>query len=201
MRIAALASLVVDVLLGTKLQRKVFRVGHVVRLHQFLLLGRPRLASRKGLLKHGGWRRSDWGPFVQLLPKEVGFEAQEDLCPLDLSEIEALCGHFFWVGHHRIDIRPYEVSKCLRGRNDFLQYFFLLGLKGQVGDLSLPILKVFELGTSCITRDLDAIVAYRAGVIVVFFDLATGDFEAFAVVPIDRSVNRHLNEQCLSHHS
>ena len=121
---------------------------------------------------------------MELLAKEVGFEAQENLCPLDLSQIEALCCHFFRIGHHWIYVRPHEVSKCLRSGNDFLQYIFFLGLKGQLRDLSLPILKIFKLGTSCITRNLDAIVAYRACVIVIFFDLATGNFEALSMIPI-----------------
>ena len=121
---------------------------------------------------------------MELLTKEVSFEAQKNLCSLDLSQIKALCCHFFRIGHHWIDVRPHEVSKCLRSSNNFVQYFFFLGLKGQLRDLSLPILKVFKLGASCITRNLDAIVAYRAGVIIILFDLATGNFEALSMVPV-----------------
>ena len=172
-----------------------------MRLHQFLLLGRPRFASRKRLLKYRRRRRSDRGPFVELLTKEVGFEAQENLCTLDLSKIEALRGHFFRIGHYWIDIRPHKVSKCLRSRNDFVQDFFFFGLKGQVGDFSLPILKIFKLGTSCITRDLDPIVAYRAGVIVIFLDLATGNFKALAMVPIGQSENIDQSKHSVPHHS
>lgn len=128
---------------------------------------------------------------MEFLPKEISLEAQEDFCPLDLSKIKALRCHFFRIGHDWIDIRPYKVSKCLGSRNDLLQYFLFLGLKGQVRDLGLPILKVFKLRTSCITGDLDAIVAYRAGVIVIFFDLATGNFEAFAMVPIGKLAKLH----------
>lgn len=191
LRIAAFASFVDVVWLGTELQRQLFRSVHIMRLHQFLLLSRSRLASGKRLLKYWRRRRSDRGPFVKLLTKEVRFKPQENLCTLDLSKIKALRGHFFRVGHHWIDIRPHEVSKCLRGSNNFFQYFFFLGLKRQVRDLSLPILKVFKLGTSCITRYLDTIVAYRAGVIIIFFDLATGNFEALAMVPIGKSGNTH----------
>ena len=43
--IAAFASFVDVVRLGTELQRQLFRRGHVVGLHQFLLLGWPRFAS------------------------------------------------------------------------------------------------------------------------------------------------------------
>lgn len=138
---------------------------------------------------------------MKLLTKEVSFEAQEDLCPLNLSKIETLCCHFFWIGHHWVNIRPHEVSKCLRSSNDFIQYFLFLGLKRQVRDLSLPILKVFKLGTSCVAWDFDPIVAYRAGVIVIFFDLATGNFEALSMVPIDKSAIIHLSEHSISHHS
>lgn len=199
--IAAFASFVDVVWLSTELQRQIFRRVHVVGLHQFLLLCRPRFASGKRLLKYWGRSRSDGGPFVELLTEEISFEAQEDLCTLDLSKVEALRGHFFRIGHHWIDVRPYKVSKCLRGSNDFLQYFLLLGLKGQLRDLGLPILKVFELGTSCITRDFDTIIAYRAGIMIVFFDLATGNFEALAMVPVAESVNTHLDEYYISHHS
>ena len=201
LRIAAFASFVDVVWLGTELQRKLFRSGHVMRLHQFLLLSRPRLASGKRLLEYWGRCRSDWSPFVKLLTKEVSFETQKNLCPLDLSKIKALCCHFFRVGHHWIDVRPHEVSKCFCSSNNVLQYFFFLGLKGQVRDLSLPVLKVFKLGTSCITRDLDAIVADRASVIVIFFDLATGNFEALSMVPMGKSGNVRLNEHSVAHHS
>ena len=155
-----------------------------MRLHQFLLLSRPRLASGKRLLKHWRRRKGLRSPLVELLAKEISFEAQENLCPLDLSQIKALCCHFFRIGHYWINIWPHKVSKCLRSRNDFVQYIFLLGLKGQLRDLSLPILKIFKLGTSCITRNLDAIIADGAGVVVILFDLATGNFEALSMVPI-----------------
>lgn len=65
----------------------------------------------------------------------------------------------------------------------------------------MPILKIFKLGTSCITRNLDAIVANWAGVIVIFLDLATGNFEALAMVPIEQSEVIHQSEHSVSHHS
>ena len=194
LRIATFASFIDVVWLSTELQRQLFRSIYVVCLHQFLLLSRPRLASGERLFKYWRRRRSNRGPFVELLTKEVGFKAQENLCALDFSEIKALRGHFFRICHHGIDVRPYKISKCLRGSDDFLQYFLLLGLKGQIRDLSLPILKVFKFGASCIARDLDAIIAYRAGVIVIFFDLATGNFEALAMIPVANSANIRLNE-------
>ena len=172
-----------------------------MRLHQFLLLSRPRLASGKRLLKYRRRRRSDWSPFVEFLTKEIRFEAQKNLCPLDLSKIKALCCHFFRIGHHWIDVRPHEVSKCFCSSNNFFQHFFFLGLKGQVRDLSLPILKVFKLGTSCITRNLDTIVAYWASVIVILFDLATGNLEALSVVPIGKSANIRLSGHSIPYHS
>lgn len=199
--IAAFASFIDIVGFGTELQRQVFRIIHVVRLHQFLLLGRPGLAGGKRLLEHWRRRRSDRSPFVELLTEEIGFEAQEDLRTLDLPKIEALGCHFFRIGHHWIDIRPYEVSKRLCGGNDFFEYLLFLRLKGQVRDLSLPVLKVFKLRTSCITGDLDTIIAYRAGVIVIFFHLATGNLEALAVVPIEQSADSHLFGHCFAHHS
>lgn len=76
LRIAAFASFVDVVWLGTELQRQLFRSVHVMGLHQFLLLGRPRLASGKRLFKHWRGRRSDWGPFVELLTKKISFEAK-----------------------------------------------------------------------------------------------------------------------------
>ena len=199
--VAAFASFVDVVWFSTKLQGQLFRSVNVVSLHQFLLLCRPRFASGKRMFKDWGRGRSDGGPFVELLTEEISFEAQENLCALDLSKIKALSSHFFRIGHHRIDIRPYEVSKCLCGSNDVLQYFLLLGLKGQVRDLSLPILKVFELGASCITRDLDAIIAYWAGIIVILFDLTTGNFEALAMVPVAKLAILQINEYNNSHHS
>ena len=155
-----------------------------MRLHQFLLLSRPRLACGKRLFEYWRWRRSNRSPFVELLTKKVGLEAQKNLCTLYLPKIKPLRGDFFRISHHRIDIRPYKVSECLCCSNNLLQYFLLLWLERQLWDLSLPILKVFKLGASCITRDLDTIIAYRAGVIVIFFDLATGNLEALPVVPV-----------------
>lgn len=139
---------------------------------------------------------------MKLLTKEVRFEAQEDFRPLNLSKIKTLCCHFLWIGHHWVNIRPHEVSKCLRSSNDFIQDFLFLRLKRQISDLGLPILKVFKLGTSRIARDLDAIVAYWAGVIVIFFDLATGNFETLSMVPVDKSaITMHQSEHSISHHS
>ena len=80
---------------------------------------------------------------MELLTEEICLEAEENLCTLDLPKIETLRGHFFRIGHYWINVRTYEVSKCLRRGNDFFQYFLLLGLKGQIRDLSLPVLKVF----------------------------------------------------------
>lgn len=192
--IATFASFVDVVWLSAELQRQLFRRVHVVGLHQFLLLSWPRFASGERLFEYWRRGRSDGGPFVELLTEEIGLKSQEDLCTLDFPEVKALRGYFFRVGHHWIDIRPYKVSKCLRRRNYFLQYFLFLRLKGQVRDFSLPILEVFELRASCITRDLDAIIAYWAGVVVIFFDLTTGYFEAFAMVPVANSANTHINE-------
>ena len=170
-------------------------------LHQLLLFSWPRLAGGQRLLKYWRRMRSNGGPFVELLAEKISFEAQKNLCTLDLSKIEALRGNLFRVGHYRIDIRPYEVSKCFCGSNDFLQYFLLFRLKGQVRDLSLPILKVFKFGASSIARDLDAIIAYRASVIVILFDLATSNFQALAVVPVANSANIQLIGDDNPHHS
>ena len=111
LRIAAFASLIDVVRLGAELQGQLFWSGHIMCLHQFLLLSRPRLASGKRLLEHWRRRRSDRGPFVELLTKEVGFKAKENFCTLYLSKIKALCGHFFRIGHHWVDMRPHKVSK------------------------------------------------------------------------------------------
>ena len=72
-------------------------------------------------------------------------------------------------------MRPHELSKSFGRGDNFFQYFFLFGLEGQTRDLSLPVDQVFKLRASCITRDLDTVVANGAGVVVIFFDLATSD--------------------------
>ena len=48
----------------------------------------------------------------------------------------------------------------------------------------MPILKVFELRTSSVTRNLDAVVADWTSILVVLLDFPTGNFETFPVVPI-----------------
>lgn len=47
----------------------------------------------------------------------------------------------------------------------------------------MPPLKVFEFGTSGVTRNLDPVVADGAGVLVILLEFAAGDLQAFAVVP------------------
>lgn len=67
--------------------------------------------------------------------------------------------------------------------DDAVEGVFLFGLEGKIIQLVLPALKVLKLGTSGIAWYLDAVVADRASVLVVFLDLAAGNLQAFAVVP------------------
>jgi hypothetical protein len=67
--------------------------------------------------------------------------------------------------------------------NEGLQSVFLLWLKGKIRQHVLPPLKVFEFGTSGVTRNLDPVVTDGAGVLIILLEFAAGDLQAFAVVP------------------
>lgn len=58
----------------------------------------------------------------------------------------------------------------------------------------MPFDEIFELGARGVARDFDAPVADWAGVFFVFFYFATGDFEAFAVVP-ERELLVHCRQE------
>ena len=66
---------------------------------------------------------------MQLLAEEVGLRGQENLCSLDLPQIESLCSHFLRRSHYRAGIWAHEFSKVLGCVDDLFQYVFLLWLK------------------------------------------------------------------------
>lgn len=134
-------------LLGSELLRKVVRIVNTQLGHDFLLLGRTRLPVRFGVFKEWWRLGSYWGPFVQLLSKKVGLVCQQDFGPFDLPQIETLSGHFVRGSHHRIDVRTHKFPERLSDIDDFVENIFLLWLKWQMGNITLPILKVFELRT------------------------------------------------------
>ena len=120
---------------------------------------------------------------MKLLAKEICFEAQQDLGPFDLAKVEPLRRDLFWICHHRIDVWSHKFSKSFGRGDDLFQYFFLFRLEGQARNLSLPVDQVFKLRASCITRDLDTVIANGAGVVVIFLNLATSDLKALAMIP------------------
>lgn len=77
----------------------------------------------------------------------------------------------------------HKFSKSFGRGDDLFQYFFLFRLEGQARNLSLPVDQVFKLRASCITRDLDTVIANGARVVVIFLNLATSDLKALAMIP------------------
>ena len=84
---------------------------------------------------------------MELLSEKIGLICQQDFGPFNLSQIETLSGHFVGGSHHRIDVRTHKFSKRLSDIYDFVQNIFLLWLKWQMRNITLPVLKVFELRT------------------------------------------------------
>lgn len=138
---------------------------------------------------------------MKLLAKEVCFEAKQDLGSFDLAKVKTLRRDLFRIGHHWIDVWSHELSKSFGRGDDFFQYFFFFRLEGQTRNLSLPVDQVFKLWASCITRDLDTVVANGAGVVVVFFDLATSDLQALAMIPGKESIPSELTICNHTYHS
>lgn len=88
-----------------------------------------------------------------------------------------------------------EQTEILSLVDDAQEALFLLGLEGKVGDLVVPGYEIFQLRARRIARDLDAIVAYGASVLVIFLDLSTSNLEALAMIP---SMKLELREICVS---
>ena len=120
---------------------------------------------------------------MKLLAKEICFEAQQYLGSFDLAKVKPLRRDLLRIGHYWVDVWSHELSKIFGRGDDIFQYFFLFRLKRQTRNLSLPVDQVFKLRASCITRDLDTVVANGTGVVVIFFNLATSDLKAFAMIP------------------
>ena len=121
---------------------------------------------------------------MELLSEEVGFVGEQDVGTFDLAEVETLSRDFVGCCHDRIGKGTNEISEVLCLVNNVLNSTFLLWLEGQAGNLRLPVLQVFELWSSCITRYLDSMVTDRTGVFVLFLQFATRDLEAFPMIPM-----------------
>ena len=131
---------------------------------------------------------------MELLSEEVGFIGEQDVSTFDLAEVETLSGDFVRCCHDRIGEGTNEISKVLSLVNNVLNSTLLLRLEGQAGYLRLPILKVFELRSSCITRYLDSMVTDWTGVFVLLLQFATRDFQAFPMIPIGLSAKHNQIE-------
>lgn len=76
------------------------------------------------------------------------------------------------------------VAEVLSVVDDTSQHVFFFWLERQYLDFVLPLNEVFKLGPSGVARNLDAPVTYWTSVFLIFFYLATRDFETFAVIPV-----------------
>ena len=59
--------------------------------------------------------------------------------------------------------------------NNPLERILFIRLEGKILEVIMPTLQVFQLRTSSIARYLEAPVTYRARVLVILFDLASGN--------------------------
>jgi len=81
--IASFTSLGDIVRLSTELKRQLVGGVDSMKLHQFLLLSRTRLAGRKGLFQHWRGLIGYWNPSMELLAEEIGLFCKKDLGPFD----------------------------------------------------------------------------------------------------------------------
>lgn len=82
---------------------------------------------------------------MELLSEKVGLVCQQNFGPFDLPQVETLSGHFLRGCHHWINVRTHKFPKSLGDVDNLVKNFFLLGLKWQMGNITLPVLKVFKL--------------------------------------------------------
>lgn len=120
---------------------------------------------------------------MEFLAKEIRLLRKQNLGTFDFAEIETLGGDLLRCDHHWVGVGLHEFPELLACRDDLLKRIFFLRLKRERSNLHLPVLEVFQLGTSCITGDLHSPVADGARIFVVFLEFSAGDFEAFAVIP------------------
>lgn len=168
---------------GAKSLRKFLRIINTMLSHQLLQFGWSRLSSRLRDFQNGRCLGRNWGPFMQLLSKEVGLVRQQNLSAFNLSKIEPLGIRFIGCGENWVAERRDDSTEIRRICDDVLEHFFFIWLERKIRDLVLPQLQVFQLWSSCVTRDFDSPVANRASVLFIFFDFATSNLEAFAVIP------------------
>lgn len=67
--------------------------------------------------------------------------------------------------------------------DDLRQDFFFIRLEWKMGNLVLPQLKIFELRTSGIARNLDSPVADGTCIFLIVLNFTPGDLQTFAMVP------------------
>jgi hypothetical protein len=105
------------------------------------------------------------------LTEKVDLFSEENIGTLQLAKVKPLGRKLIRGRHHWVDISLDVVTELCASFDDRFECFLFLRLKGQVRDFILPGKKIFQLGSSCITGNLDPIITDRARVVVVFLDL------------------------------
>ena len=171
------------VLFGAKLGRKIGRVTDTVLRHQLLLFRGTGLAGGKRLVQDRRCSGGNRSPFMELLPEEIGFVGQQDFGSLDLPEIKPLRGDLLGRHHDWVCVGAHEITEGLRRAHDLFERVFFFGLEGQGMDLGLPVLQVFQLRPSSVSRYFDTPVTDWASKSIVLLDLTARNLETTTVVP------------------
>ena len=127
-----------------------------------------------------------WLPSVEFLPENVRFVSKKDLSTFNLSQIEKHLWHFFTrtTDLVAVCILAQEFAEPLRFVNYALEQVLFFRLEWQLVQLIQPILKIFKLGSRCISRNLDTPVANGTCEFLSLLDFATCEFQALRMVPI-----------------
>lgn len=130
------------------------------------------------------WRvRRNRRPLVNFLSEEVRLIGKQNFGPLYLAQIK-------YQGRHLLRGRASSVTKAVEKItegsclvHDAVKNLFLIWLEREARYLSLPILEIFKLWACSVTGNLLAPITNRACILVEFLDLAARDFQTFAMIP------------------
>jgi len=165
--------------------RKLIGIFNAQLRHELLLLCGSGLPRAQGGVQNRRRFRCDRHEAIQLLPKEICLVREEDIRPLNLSQVESLRRDLLVRVDKvvRVDVRTNEVAEIFGSIDNARQALFLVGLERQLRNLGLPSLKILQLWSCRITRNLDTPITNRTRIVLVFLVPPTSNLQALAMVP------------------
>lgn len=186
MRLVLSSPFVHVVRLRSQILGKLIGVLNAQLCHELLLLRRSGLPRAQGGVQNW-WRfRSDRHKAIQLLPEEVRFVREENVGSLNLSKVEPLRRDLLVRIDKivRVDEGSNKTTEILGSIDNTRQALFLVGLKGQLGNLCLPGLEILQLWACRIAGNLDTPITNRTCIVLVFLVFTTSNFQALAMIPV-----------------